>query len=219
MGWSELWGGGGGTKQLSTMSPEQQQYLAQLGQHLSSQGFDISSNPLFQQSQSAISKMLSGDTSAIEDPLMRQYEQEILPGIAQRFGGAGAQGSSAYQNALAGAGGNLASQLGQLRYGARQQGVQNAQGMLGLQQQGQQFNQSQFLGAKPFGYEQQAPKSTLLGTLGKLGINAAANYFTGGLYGAGQAATNAFAPSSWGRSPQQGPMTQAQQVGQWKAGY
>lgn len=157
------------TNQLANFSPEQQGLLNQIIQMLDIKGLDLGNNPLFQEGSDQIMQMLQGDTSLIEAPLMQQYEQEILPGIAQRFGGLGAQSSSGYQNALASAGGNLAGQLGQLRYGAKQSALDKALQYAGMRQQGLSNLAGLGMNAKPFGYETQAPRMGLFDALGYAG--------------------------------------------------
>lgn len=164
-------GGGSGSKtsQLPNISPEQQKFLSQLFSMLNIQDLDIGNNPLFKQGSEQLQQMLQGDTSLIEAPLMQQYEQEILPGIAQRFGGLGAQSSSGYQNALAQAGGNLAGQLGQLRYGAKQSALDRALQYAGTRQQGLSNLAGLGLNTKPFGYETQGPRMGAFDALGYAG--------------------------------------------------
>jgi hypothetical protein len=91
---------------LSTKTPEQEQLISMLlggSQEGGSEALQYLIN------------LLGGDLSAFEEPAMRQFQQEIIPGIAERFSGINAQGSSAFQNALGGAGADLASTLAQLR--------------------------------------------------------------------------------------------------------
>ena len=79
---------------------------------------------------------------------MRQFNEQIVPGIAERFSGlgSGAQSSSAFQQALGGAGADLSERLGALRGGLQgqaanqalgyaQQPVSNLQNFLGMQTQ------------------------------------------------------------------------------------
>ena len=48
------------------------------------------------------------------DPYMQQFNEQILPGIAERFAGAGALSSSGFGQSLGGAASGLQSQLAQL---------------------------------------------------------------------------------------------------------
>lgn len=71
--------------------------------------------------------------SRLEAPAMRQFQEEIVPGIAERFSamGSGSKGSSAMKNSLGRAGVDLATNLASIR----QQGMMGALPQaLGLQQ-------------------------------------------------------------------------------------
>jgi hypothetical protein len=157
-GLGSLFGGGKGdkTSQLPNLSPEQSDFLRQLLGSLNIQDLDLGNNPAYNQGLSYLQNLLSGDTSEIEAPLMAQYENEILPGIAQRFGALGAQSSSGYQNALSSAGGDLAKNLGALRHQSKNSALDRILQYTGARQQGQQNLASLGLGTKPFGYQTQA---------------------------------------------------------------
>lgn len=71
-----------------------------------------------------LSRLLSGDESIfseLEAPAIRQFQEQIVPGLAERFTafGEGGQGSSAYQQQLAAAGSRLAQDLAGQRAGYR----------------------------------------------------------------------------------------------------
>lgn len=108
---------------FSTLNPQQSSALQQILSSLSGQGA-VSQSPLYKAGQAHIQNILGGDTGAFEAPLMRQFNEQIIPGLAERFSGAGAgaQSSSAFQQALGGAGSDLAERLGALR-GSLQQGA------------------------------------------------------------------------------------------------
>lgn len=59
----------------------------------------------------------------LEAPALRQFQQQIAPGIASRYAGSGISGSSGMQNALASAGGNLAENLQSQRMNLMQQSM------------------------------------------------------------------------------------------------
>lgn len=108
-----------GYDRFSNLNPQQRQIFDQLAQILGGGGN-------FQQAQDYQSQLLSGDpeaTKAFEAPYMRQFNEKVIPGIAERFSGAGAgaQSSSAFQQALGGAGADLQERLAQLREGLRYQ--------------------------------------------------------------------------------------------------
>ena len=76
-----------------------------------------------------------GDPSAFqasEQLAMNQFQQQVAPQIAQRYAGSGLSGSSGMQNALAGAGGNLALQLQAQRQDPMQKSMQDVLGLGGL---------------------------------------------------------------------------------------
>lgn len=124
-----LFGQSGGTEQLSRLSPEQQQLQQQLLGGLG--GAQQSGLGLLQ-------ALLSGDESAFqafEAPMKRQFEQETIPMIAERFAGmgtGGSQSSSAQNLALGQAGRELTENLAQLRGGLQQQALGQLGNMLGM---------------------------------------------------------------------------------------
>lgn len=135
---SMLFGKKGKMEQLPTMTPEQQQLLSQLLQGLGGpMGMGLEN----------IMGILSGDPEALEAfqaPAMRQFEEQIVPGIAERFTGmgGGAQQSSAFQQALGGAGASLAERLSAQKAGLQSGAMGQLSQLLGLG-----------MGAKPFGYQ------------------------------------------------------------------
>lgn len=125
-------------EQVPTMDPQQQQLLQQLLGGLSggnAGGGAMGSGMNFLQG------ILGGDTSKFEAPLMRQFNEQIVPGIAERFSGAGAgaQSSGAFGQQLGAAGAGLSENLGALRGGLQMQALGPLMQML---QTG--------MGAKPF---------------------------------------------------------------------
>lgn len=150
-----LFGKGSQTEQLPTMNPQQMQVLQQLLGQINPQSFNLQQQPTFQSGQNYLQQLLSGSpesTEAFEKPYRQQFEQQTVPGLAERFGGRGAQSSSAFQQALAKAGTDLhtglASLREQLRLGALGPALQYGQapGQMagGLAQLG--------LGVSPFAY-------------------------------------------------------------------
>jgi len=127
-----------GYKQLSTMNKGQRGLLQQLLGGLQGQSSNIQQSPLFQQGSSFLQNLLSGSpeaTAAFEAPYMRQFNEQIVPGLAERFSGlgAGAQRSSAFSQALGAAGAGLNENLASLQqqYNLQNRGFdQNLLGML-----------------------------------------------------------------------------------------
>lgn len=123
-----LMGSPGRIQAMPTMAPEQQQLISQLIRGLGGQ-----QGPLAGGLQN-LQQLLAGGGEAYERPAMRQFEEQIVPGIAERFTGmgAGAQRSSAFGQQLGQAGAGLAENLAMQRGGLQQQGMQQLMQLLGL---------------------------------------------------------------------------------------
>jgi hypothetical protein len=124
-----------GYSSISTLDKGQKNVLNQLMQQLSQMfrggGADIQQNPLYQSGASYLQNLLSGSpesTSAFEAPYLRQFNEQIVPGLAERFAGmgAGAQSSSAFRNALGSASSGLQENLAALRAGLQGQASDQA---------------------------------------------------------------------------------------------
>lgn len=102
----------GKTQRFDRYTDEQKQLISQLGSILGGGG---------NVPQEGLLGQLFGEQGfdAYKNPAMRAYFEEVIPGISERFTQAGAQRSSAFQNALARSGENLARDLGEMR--SRQQ--------------------------------------------------------------------------------------------------
>jgi hypothetical protein len=78
------------------------------------------------------------DLEAFSAPALRQFNEEIIPGLSEQFAGMGAGGldSSGFRNAAVNAGTDLSERLGAIRANLRQAGAQGLQniGQAGLQQ-------------------------------------------------------------------------------------
>lgn len=91
-------------------------------------------------------------------PYLQQFQEQLLPQIAERFAGAGALSSSGFGQALGGAASGLQAQLAQLF------------SQLQSQAAGQQYNQfnqlsQQGLNYQPFAYNQKQGSSGMLAPL------------------------------------------------------
>jgi len=79
----------------------------------------------------------SADYNAFAAPALRQYNEEIIPGLSEQFAGMGAGGlsSSGFKNAQIQGATDLSERLGAIRANLRQQGAQGLQniGQAGLQ--------------------------------------------------------------------------------------
>lgn len=114
---------------------------------------DITRSPMYQSGSDYLERILSGDPEATADfeaPYMREFYEQSMPELAERFAGAGAGGSSAFASAAAHEGGALQEQLAALRGGLQQNAlgmglnyaqapITNRMGMMG-----------QALGAQPY---------------------------------------------------------------------
>jgi hypothetical protein len=91
-------------------------------------------------------------------PYMQQFQEQILPQIAERFAGAGALSSSGFGQALGGSASGLQSQLAQL--------FSHLQGQAASQQYGQ-YNQLAQTGLnyQPFGYQKMQGSAGFLAPL------------------------------------------------------
>lgn len=152
IGGSALFGGkqSDRVQQLPTMTGEQQSALRNALSQFASGGGTGGALQHYQD-------LLSNDPSkmaAFEAPAMRQFNERIVPGLAERFSAVGGQRSSAFPQALSQAGADLSERLSAQR--AQLQG-QAAQGILGYL--------NQLLGQKSFEniYQQGGP--SFLGAL------------------------------------------------------
>lgn len=105
----------GQNEQVSTLTGSQRSALDQALSGLQGGGGIESALKYFQD-------LLSNNPDAFkafEAPAMRQFNEQIIPGIAERFSGtgAGAQSSGAFQRALGQAGASLSEQLQAMRAG------------------------------------------------------------------------------------------------------
>ncbi|HEY3527472.1 MAG TPA: hypothetical protein VGK47_14850 [Nitrososphaeraceae archaeon] len=156
-----LFGSKDKTKKLDTMTPEQKKFLNQMLQMLGGQG---GLGAGFGESTNYLRDLMDPSSEAVNQftgPYQRQFEQETVPMLAERFAGAGGGlggglSSSGFGQALGAAGGNLQTQLAALKAGLGQQAAGQLMSMFG--------NLSgQSLGAKPFGYMHQPGGTGLFG--------------------------------------------------------
>lgn len=136
--------GAEGYNQVSTFNPQQKQLFNQ-----SIQGF----GGIQPQIMEYLQQLLSGDSGATEAfaaPYKRQFEQETVPKLAERFAGLGALSSSGFQQSLGQAGAGLSENLASLREGQRSQAIspimQMIQSLLGQ-------NTKAFVPKQPGGFQ------------------------------------------------------------------
>jgi hypothetical protein len=213
--WKSLGNFFGGTPEVrenvSTLRPEQEG----LYQQLVGAGKEAGAGGAFGTSADYYRNLLSdnsADYNAFAAPALRQYSQDIVPGLSEQFAGMGAGGlsSSGFRNAQIQGATDLAERLGSIRANLRQAGAQGLQniGQLGLQSYSQ--NMVTQPGTEGF-LSQMAPAiGTALGTAiggpfgGAIG-GMAGNWFGGGgnkvgantgPYGGGGPKASPTAPSS-----------------------
>ena len=126
----------GKIQQVSTLRPDQEGLSNQLVQAGQTQG----AGGAFGTAADYYRNLLgdnSADFNAFAAPQLRQYHQDIVPGISEQFAGMGSGGlsSSGFRNAQVQGGVDLAERLGQIRANLRQAGAQGLTniGQLGLQ--------------------------------------------------------------------------------------
>lgn len=154
-----LFGGPDKLKKIPTGTPEQQGlHNSIIGQAMGMQGEGGGYNL----AQNYFNKLLGGNQQEAFDqfsqPYLQQFQEQMLPQIAERFAGAGALSSSGFGQALGGASSGLQAQLAQL--------FSQLQG----QAAGQQYNQynqlsQQGLNYQPFAYNKQQGSGGFLGPL------------------------------------------------------
>lgn len=140
-----LFGSGGQLKQVPTMTKEQKGFLSQIFQQLGGMQAPGGTYGLAQQ---RLQEQLMGGNeayNAFAAPYLRQFQEEIVPGLAERFAGAGALSSSGFAQALGGAGAGLQERLASLRAQQQQGAIGSALGLY-------TNLAGKALGAEPYGY-------------------------------------------------------------------
>ncbi len=121
-----LFGKKGRFEEIERFTPEQKSIFSQILENIKT--------PLGMGFQNLM-QLLSGSQEGLETyqrPAMRQFEQEIMPSIAERFSGLGAQRSSAFGQQLGQAGASLAENLASQRANLQSQALGQLQQLLGL---------------------------------------------------------------------------------------
>jgi len=121
-------------ERVSTLSKQQQPLLDQLIAALQGQG----SGGAFGDSADYFRNILNDNPELMQQfmaPEMRNFNQNIIPGLSEQFAGmgSGALSSSGFRNSAVNAGADLSERLGAIRAGLKQGA---AQGLSGLGQQG-----------------------------------------------------------------------------------
>jgi len=125
-----LFGRGERKEQVSDLTSEQQNLFKQMQAALQGEGAEGA----FGNVADYYRGLLGGDSETqqqMEAPLMRQFNEDIMPGISEQFAGMGSGGlsSSGFMNQAGRASTDLGERLGAIRAQLRQQGVQGLQGL------------------------------------------------------------------------------------------
>lgn len=138
-------------KKVPTMTKEQERLLNQILQMVNPEG---RLGQAYQDSIGLQEQLMDPNSEAVRrftEPYMKEFEQQTVPGLAERFAGMGAMGgglsSSGFGQSLSAAGGNLQSQLAQLKSQLGQQAAQSLMGQYGSMT-------GTGLSAQPFAYQQ-----------------------------------------------------------------
>ena len=114
-------------KKFEQFTPEQQQLFQRIMQ-MTGEGSDLDQG--YGDSISQLQEYLDPSSAAYQRfaaPYMQQFEQETIPGIAERFAGQGAMGgalsSSGFGQALSSAGSNLQTQLAGMKTDLQRQAM------------------------------------------------------------------------------------------------
>ncbi len=179
-----LLGGGNKGEQKSTFSKKARGTLDQILDDIrgmKGNAQDITQNPQYMQGQEWLSNLFNDPEffKAFEAPLQRQFEEETIPGLANRFasmGSGGSLGSTAFRNQLAREGSNLSTNIAALRGGMQQQGVN--QSLQYAQQPFQNLLQLLGIGTQPT-MNQYQPPSAGIGALAAPLLSGATQYYAG----------------------------------------
>lgn len=134
--WNFFTGSPAKRENVSTLRPEQEG----LYQQLQGAGRGRGAGGAFGDTADYYRNLMSDDSAdfnAFAAPQLRQYNQDIMPGISEQFAGMGSGGlsSSGFRNAQVQGATDLSERLGSLRANLRQSG---AQGLMNIGQQGLQ---------------------------------------------------------------------------------
>lgn len=125
------------TKQQSVLSPEQQNLAKSLFGGLGGGGIYGQGQQGYESGMNYLQNLYSDSPDAynkLAAPYLRQFNEQIVPGLAERFTGAGYGGrqSSAFQQSLGQAGQRLQEGLGSMFEGLKSQNLGNLLGFSNL---------------------------------------------------------------------------------------
>lgn len=144
---------------------------------------DITQNQGYQQGQNWLNDLFNDENffKKFEDPMMRQYNEQTIPDLANRFssmGSGGSLGSTAFRNQANREAGNLHSNIAALRGGMQQNGVN--QGLQYAQQPiSNMMNMYQQALGQPVNNQYQPPSTGGWGSMSAPLMQGAVNYWGG----------------------------------------
>jgi hypothetical protein len=197
--------------QISTLRKEQEP----LYQQLVNAGQGEGAGGAFGQSADYYRGLLGNDSQDYQNfaaPQMRQFNEQIIPDLAEQFAGYGGSGSlqsSGFRNAAVNAGTDLSERLGAIRANLRQQG---AQGLANIGQMGLgNYSQDRMTQAgSPGFFSQLAPAiGTAAGTAIGGPIGGAIGGGLGSMFGGNAVGANS---SPYGSNPQGGNQIQTSRL-------
>lgn len=164
--------------QIPTMTGGQQKGLRDVGNQIYQLG-----QGGYQDAMSLLQQYLDPQSDVyrnFEKPYLQQFEQQIVPGLAERFAGMGAMGgglsSSGFGQSLGAAGANLQTQLAQMKQQYQRQSINDLLN---------QYNYltGQYLGARPFENAYQPGSTGAFGGIAS-GLGTGIGFAAGGPLGA-----------------------------------
>jgi hypothetical protein len=143
---------------------------------------DITQNPQYQSGQEYLNSLFNDPEffNKFEAPLQRQFNEETVPNLANRFaamGSGGALGSTAFRNQLAREGSNLHTNIAALRGQMQQQGANQA--LQYAQQPFQNLQQLMQQALTPTNNQYQPANAGFWGPIAGAGASGAIQYYTG----------------------------------------
>ena len=181
-------------KKVDTYTKSQKKLQKELIKRIDTKAFDLKKDPLFIKGKKFVRDMLNPSSEAyqkFEAPYLRDFRESVIPQLAERFSGYGAQDSNAFRQGLSQGGERLQENLAAMKA----QGMMNASNMALSYAQApaamQQGLVSTALGAQPYGYQvipgKQSTGSSIAGGLARgaatIGAYALGNYLAPGIGG------------------------------------
>lgn len=125
-----LFGSPGRVQNVSTLRKDQEPLFDQLQAALQGKGAGGAYGDIADYYRGLLSDD-SADYQAFSNPMLRQYNEEIVPGLSEQFAGMGSGGlsSSGFRNAQVQGATDLSERLGALRAQLRQRGVEGLQNL------------------------------------------------------------------------------------------